>query len=118
MFLKSLEVGLLEVDEEEDALAEAPVDALLALLGLLLRWLRLCASRDATVFFFGIDTPRPNRLDCNNNNNNNSININNNINSNWIQFAIRIEPRILQNLRVTTEHFDFGQLLRILLAGG
>ena len=88
LFLKSLEVGLLAVEEVEDALVDAdapaaPVEALLlpmlALLGLLLRWLRLCASNDATVFFFGIDTPRPNRLDCvtNNNNNNNNKLINN-----------------------------------------
>ena len=27
------------------------------------RWLRLCASSDATVFFLGIDTPRPSRFD-------------------------------------------------------
>ena len=32
--------------------------------GLVLLWLRLWASNEATVFFLGIDTPRPSRLDC------------------------------------------------------
>ena len=29
--------------------------------GLVLLWLRLCANNEATVFFLGMETPRPNR---------------------------------------------------------
>ena len=113
LFLKSLEVGLLAVEEVEDALVDAdapaaPVEALLlpmlALLGLLLRWLRLCASNDATVFFFGIDTPRPNRLDCVTNNNNNNNNNNNKLINNQSNKQINNQSMSISCL--TTGKYD------------